>query len=52
MKRDNKDANYRKARYQFKTFFWSLNTKTTAKTDSVFQNRHIMKASEEKNTKT
>jgi hypothetical protein len=37
-KRDKKDANYRKARYQFKTFFWSLNTKTTVQYNSNFEN--------------
>jgi hypothetical protein len=38
MKRDKKDANYRKARYQFKSFFWSLNTKTTVQYNSNPEN--------------
>jgi len=38
MKRDKKDTKYRKARYQFKSFFWSLNTKTTVQNNSNTNN--------------
>ena len=40
MGEEKKDITTRKAKYQFKAFFWSLNKKATSQSNSEIQNRH------------
>ncbi len=40
MVEDKKGTNSRQAKYRFKSFFWSLNQKSTFRSNSEIQNRH------------